>query len=244
VRLLLESGADVNTRNSNDVTPLDLALQNGRSDVARFLAVYTGVMHSQLPTDVTVSDAASQDSPPKIAQPSIGHGQGTARSDEGATLHAASRESDVETVRLLLDGGADVNKRDAIHRTPVFYASEGGWVEIAELLIKYGADVNSQDGTGWAPLHTASRLGHLGVVLLLLDHGADVNARMQGHSTALHLASEFEHVEVVEALLKQGASVGVQNDDGWTPSQIALRRGYRKVVQLLSEYNIHETGHT
>ena len=242
MRLLLESGADVNTRDSNDVTPLDLALQNGRSDVARFLAECMGVMHSQLPTDVTLSDATSQDSLPKVAQPSIGHGQDTPSFDEGATLHTASGVGDVEAVRSLLDGGADANKRDALHWTPVFYASQNGCMKTAELLIKYGADVNSQDGTGQAPLHAASLYGHLGVVLLLLDHGADVNAKMQGQSTALHLASEYGHLEIVEALLKQGASVGVQNEDGWTPYHVAVRFGERKVVQLLSEYNIHETG--
>ena len=242
MRLLLESGADVNTRDSNDVTPLGLALENGRSDVAWFLSECMGVVHSQLPTDVTLSDATSQDTLPKVGQPSIGHGQDTASFDEGATLHIASEVGDVETVRSLLAGGADVNKRDATHWTPVFYASRNGWVEIAELLFKYGADVNSQDGTGWAPLHAASRHGHLGVVLLLLDHGADVDAKMQGHSTALHVASEYGHLEIVEVLLEQGASVGVQNEDGWTPSQVAARFGERKIVQLLSEYNIHETG--
>ena len=239
VTLLLESGADINARNADDATPLDLASAFGRSDVARLLAEHMGVTGSQIPTDVTHLHTTPLNIRPQVAEPPIGPGEATNSSDEETTLHAASGAGAAETVRSLLLGGADVNERDAIHRTPVFYASQSGMVEVAELLIKHGADVNSQDGTGRAPLHLASREGHLDVVRLLLDHGAGVDAVMQDHWTALHFASKFGYLEIVKALLGQGANVGMKNDSGRTPYQVASRYGHRRIMQLLSEYGAH-----
>jgi len=235
--LLLKSGADPNIRTRNGAIPLDLAHGNGR--LGAVLSEWMGIVVSQGLTDVTRSNTAPQDPLPRVTQSSIDRGKGTNSSDKGTSLCTASKEGDIETVRSLLDSGTDVNERDDVHRTPVFYASWRGRVEVAKLLIEYGADVNSQDGAGWAPLHTASKNGYLNVVWLLLDHDADVNTGRHDQWTALHLASLHGHFEVVETLLKQGANVGVRNDEGRTPSQVASRWGKRDIVQLLSEYDIH-----
>jgi ankyrin repeat protein len=242
VRLLLKSGADVNSRNSKDVFPLDMALHNGRPDVARFLETYMEVIkfESQDPTDVTPSVTALQDFRPEIAQPSVDPRKGMDSPDNGTSLHAASEAGDVETVRLLLERGADVKERDVYHQTAILVASRSGRLQVVKLLIEYGADVNSHDGIGWVPLHVASRNGHLEVVQSLLDHGADVNAKTHDHWTALHFACVIGHAgaEIVEALLNQGANVGVRNDEGRTPSQVASQYGIRKIGRLLSKYDV------
>jgi len=81
---------------------------------------------------VTYSHTAPQDSLPQALLPRIGHGEGTDSSEEKCTLHAASCVGGVGTMRALLDGGADVNKLDAIHRTPVFQeASQSGTVGVS-----------------------------------------------------------------------------------------------------------------
>lgn len=240
MRLLLKSGADVNSRNSKDVVPLDMALHNGRPDVARFLEKYMEVVksESQDPIDVTGSDTELQDPLTEGAQPPVDPGKGMDSPDSGTSLHTASEAGDVETVRLLLKSGADVKERDAYHQTAILVASRSGRLQVVKLLIEYGADVNSHDGIGFVPLHVASRNGHLDVVQSLLDHGADVNAKTHDHWTALHFACIIGHAEIVEALLNQGANIGVRNDEGRTPSQVASQYGVRKIGRLLSKYDV------
>ena len=46
----------------------------------------------------------------------------------------------VETVRLLVDGGADVNLADREGVTPLAHAEEAGFDEIAAILVKATAD--------------------------------------------------------------------------------------------------------
>ncbi|MBR4508599.1 MAG: ankyrin repeat domain-containing protein [Elusimicrobiaceae bacterium] len=58
----------------------------------------------------------------------------------------------IETVKLLIAKGADVNIKDDYGRTPIFNASE----EKVKLLIAAGADVNVRDVSGMTPLDYAT----------------------------------------------------------------------------------------
>lgn len=239
--LLCKEGADVNLRNSNEKTPFDLALEDGRLDVAGFLAENKGGMDTQNHIDLTLLDSASQNSLSNLAQQSLGRAKGRNSLEEKASLHSASKEKNLEVVQSLLDGGADVNERNGRQETPVLCASIGGSVEIVKLLVEYGADLNSRERFGVTPLLAASRFGYLDVVHFLLAHGADVNSSMQGDWTALHFASRYGHFDIVKTLLKRGADVHARNDVDLTPRQLASRVGKREVVQLLSEYGANGT---
>ena len=235
--LLFQSGADLNIRNRNGRTPLDLALDNGRLDVAKFLLECMGCGGSQDHIALTRLEAVSQDSPSDVAQPLFGRDEGASIQEEKViSLHTASVEGDHEIVRGLLDGGADVNEQDTSYRTPLLWASIVGSAEVAKSLIQYGTDVNLRERAGWAPLHVASYYGHLDFVHLLLGQGADANAKNVSHWTALHIASRIGHFEVVKALLNGGANAHVRNDEGRTPIEVASRAGMQNVVRLLAEH--------
>jgi ankyrin repeat protein len=87
-------------------------------------------------------------------------------------LHVAVRQS--ETVRLLIDNGADPNARDVgDNATPLHFAAAAGILESVRILLDAGADVHGNgdlhngDVIGWA-----AREGNEAVVNLLLEHGA------------------------------------------------------------------------
>ena len=61
------------------------------------------------------------------------------------SFHAVAEAGHLDIVQSLLEVGADVNKRDEDHQTPLYHASVGGKVEVAKLPIEHGADVNSPD---------------------------------------------------------------------------------------------------
>jgi len=68
-------------------------------------------------------------------------------------LHWAIRNSDSETVSLLLEKGAASNLQDALDRTPLHWAALNGDTEIVKLLIDSKADVSLKDSAGKTALN-------------------------------------------------------------------------------------------
>ncbi|MGO2245503.1 MAG: ankyrin repeat domain-containing protein [Halomonas sp.] len=70
-----------------------------------------------------------------------------ARDSRGRTaLLAATHANRVETARLLISAGADVNAKDDIEDSPYLYAGARGHLEILQMTLSHGAD--SCGGTG------------------------------------------------------------------------------------------------
>ena len=76
-----------------------------------------------------------------------------------------------ESVRLLLEAGADKDKRDGQGRTALIEASLGNHAEIAQLLLEARADVHALDNFGRTALHCASSCGYMAIVDSLLEAG-------------------------------------------------------------------------
>jgi ankyrin repeat protein len=59
-----------------------------------------------------------------------------------------TEDQSLDAARLLLDGGADVNARDAAGRTALHAAASQGYTELAMLLAERGADLSATDAQG------------------------------------------------------------------------------------------------
>jgi ankyrin repeat protein len=98
----------------------------------------------------------------------------------GALLETAAL-ADVNTVRLLLDHGADVNAFDPFGRSPLMYAAVSDLLalDVVKLLIDRGADVNAKDrhrlsgDTDQTVLDIAKLHGNTPIVDLLVKAGAN-----------------------------------------------------------------------
>ena len=64
-------------------------------------------------------------------------------------------DSIADTMRLLLNHGADMVAQDGTHSTPLHLAAFWCNIEAVRLLIEHGADVTSRDGNHRTPLHLA-----------------------------------------------------------------------------------------
>ena len=126
----------------------------------------------------------------------------------------------VETVRLLVDHGADVNALYYSHSTPLHLASSQGILEAVQILIKHGADVNAQNETNLTPLHLASLLGDIQIVQLLIDHGADVTAKDWNDQTPLHFASSWVSADTASFMFYLKADLNVQDQETNKGSQL------------------------
>lgn len=94
----------------------------------------------------------------------------------GAEINLAS---DIESLELLLNFGANTETRDRSGMTPLMrYARSSTGMDAVLLLLKYGADVNAMtDGRNdfRTVLHYAILSGNMTLVTLLLKQGAKVD---------------------------------------------------------------------
>ena len=113
-----------------------------------------------------------------------------------------------ETVKVLLDAGADVNAqaRNAMKVRPIHAAAAAAQIEVTRALIEHGADVNARQQDGYTPLHEAAGSGKIEFARLFLDHGADINARADSGKTALTMAIEARQEAMVKLLRELGAT--------------------------------------
>ncbi|MCD6035908.1 MAG: ankyrin repeat protein [Rickettsiales bacterium] len=107
-------------------------------------------------------------------------------------LLLAVHRNDVQTVRRLLEDGAEVNAESGYYKlgrpTKYWYLSEDmvkplqraaqfDYLDVMQLLIDYGADVNAQNSYGQTALHYAARYSKLNAFVFLVEHGANINIR-------------------------------------------------------------------
>jgi ankyrin repeat protein len=115
----------------------------------------------------------------------------------------AATSNDLDKLKLLIAGGADIHAKDKYGQTALHEASRYGYTEALKLLIAGGADIHAKDQDCRTALHEASRNGHTEVLKLLIAGGADVNAKDQYGLTALHEASWNGHTECTEILMSK-----------------------------------------
>jgi len=140
---------------------------------------------------------------------------------------------DVARVRATLGRGADIDVRDSMGHTSLYWASCGGHVAVVRELLDRGADANARSINGGTALHIASNADRTAVVRELAARGADVNATDNAFDTPLMVACSHGRSATVAALLLVGADVNPRDGNGWTALMQAALQGHADVVRVL-----------
>jgi|GEM_PF-5682044 len=127
-------------------------------------------------------------------------------------LVAAAEAGDLDTVRQLLNGGADVNAVTGSGITALMMAAHGGHLSLVRYLLARQADPDVQTENGVTALIAAVKQGHLSIVALLLERGARTDLALSGGQTAREVAVDEGHSDIV-ALLDEAARRPPGGDD-------------------------------
>ena len=154
-------------------------------------------------------------------------------------LHYAVEGGNIETVKLILNTGYNVNTKSNEGATALFrvefVSDESLSLEIARMLIEAGADVNVKDNKGNTPLHYWAKNPSL--IQLLSASGADVNARNSHGLTPLHKATYQGNISSMRKLIDAGADIYALDKDGNTPHNYAIAKGNNDAVAVLYAQN-------
>ncbi len=223
-RLLLESGADIELAEANEMTPLVMALLNNQLEVANLLLDYGAA--------VNVDDFYGRS--PLFAAVDYRNIDMNSERDADPKNNGVDRERIMPMIERLIAAGADVNARTKE------WPPEKKWLYALN-------DVSWVDMTGQTPFIRASAAGDIPVMKLLLEHGADPHITTYEGTTALMAAagvnwtvaqsytvSEEATLEAVKMNIELGADVNAANSMGLTPLLGAANRGSNDIIRYLA----------
>jgi ankyrin repeat protein len=228
VKALLAAGAKVNAKEpSHEQTALMWAAAERHPEVVQLLLQSGADVHARSRTYTqTVTSEVTQRAGREELNYTVSRGGST-------PLLFGARSGDVESIRLLLRAGADVNDGLPDGMSALVLAAHSGNGSGAELLLEKGADPNAA-GIGYTALHAAVLRSDIGLVKALLAHGANPNAEITKGTplrrnsqdwnlpatligaTPFWLAAKFVEPEIMRALLAGGADPAISLRDGTT----------------------------
>jgi len=88
-------------------------------------------------------------------------------------------------VKLLVEGGAEINKKDSCGESLLHNAAMHGHIDAIRILVAQRADINVRNRRGQTPLHKAAERGHADLIEVLHACNADLHARDNMGRTAL-----------------------------------------------------------
>lgn len=150
-------------------------------------------------------------------------------------------------MRLLVTGGANVNARCSLGRTPVHAALEGASHAALDILKQAGANFEAKDESGDTPLHYFSRsfsrrsahqlhsskerysVGKFSVQDFLV-YKPSLDTQNHEGSTPLHIAASLGSSKTANTLIMNGADIKVADELGRTALHLAAKYGDREIA--------------
>ena len=153
----------------------------------------------------------------------------------------AARRGDINSIRILLEWGADVEKADRSMCRPIHKAVADADDECVRILLEAGARPTVADDVGGQPIHNIffSPYNRVKSIEALLAHGADINAHCNRQSTALHWAVNSRQTEGVmdniRYLVDHGADIEALDSFGDSAAIYAIRTTDLRMLRFLIE---------
>jgi len=162
------------------------------------------------------------------------------RQKRTAILIAAMNDQ-YEAVQFLVDAGANVDLQDETCFNPFLYGCINNKLELVKMMIKANTDIDLLTRFGGVGITPASEKGHVEIVRELLTT-TEINVNHTNicgwtpliEAIILNDGGERQQT-IIKLLIEHGANVHMVDKYGVTPLELARRKGYTEIEQILLE---------
>jgi len=165
-------------------------------------------------------------------------------------LHMASACRNKDIMKLLIDYGADVNKKNNKGITPLMHLCQmrSSYISEVKLLINYNANIKSSDKNGNSLLHLICNRGiyyteNDKLLIYLINLGLNVNKlNNEGNTPLMELRCYSYHsFDAIKIFVENGADLNIRNNKGETAFFIACKYGLDFMAKALNNHgaNVH-----
>ena len=222
VKLLTEAGADVNIKTSYGDNSLHRACMNSHTSVVQYLVEHCAVDLNALNDDKNTA----------LMLAIICNNKGNNITN-----------NNLESVRVLLQHGADVNIQDRKGRSALWHSCYYGKEAAAEALLQHGATVDIQEQYNRTPLMWSCCQGNPAMTEILLQYGADVNKQCFEQSyVGITVTSIMKHghsTECLELLIIYSADINMKNRHNKSALEIATDGEMTNTIRILQSAGKH-----
>ena len=241
VKLLVQQGADVNGSIDKKQRSLYRHIENVPGYTKRALGEIDGLAYAERSTPVI--EAARQNHA-EIIRYLVRHGRANieAKTLEGFNaLHVAAYHGQMKSLEMLVELGADIEKKDDSTRTALFMASWQNHADVVKWLLDRDADSDPITSSNFTPLFVASKNGYVDPIRILLEAHAKIEHRDEKGLTSLAVAARFGKVAAVKLLIDYNAKVNAQDQSGNIALIHAIQENltddHVEMVQLLMKHD-------
>ena len=148
--------------NTDGMTALHFAAQNGDTEVVKYLIENGADIHAQ---DTILSRSA---------------------------IHFAAENGNLDCVKYIAEQKGDLLDKDLYGATALHYAAKSNRLDVVKFLVSKKMDYTARDIRGWTAMHYAACGNSVDIVKYLLAKGLDINALTESKRTPLFFAKDRE----------------------------------------------------
>lgn len=154
-----------------------------------------------------------------------------------ANIFAIAQHGDYETFlkKFHID---DLNTKSEFGASLLHHAIAGRNFEIALFLIHQNIDVNMTDSEGQTALHLICVNPNIEVAKEILKKGGNINLKDKYGNNAMWTAvfnCKGMYYDMVELFMQYSPDILSKNNVGRSPLDMAYRRGYEKLINILNQ---------
>jgi ankyrin repeat protein len=175
IKLLINSGANIEEKDKLNETAFYLAAFNGQKEAIKCLLQFSADMEVRSISTNAAIHMASYFEYTDVIDIMLNYGIDiNIQTDNrlNTALHVAAWHGKLKSAKYLLLRGANVNAKQVKGGIPLHRAALNGQVDMVDLLLKAGADINCLDKLNRSPIYCAQKNKHKEVEKLLKDNGA------------------------------------------------------------------------
>lgn len=234
LELLLAHGAQADCKNGS-ITPLQKAVQSGKSEIVKHLLEVTKVeLNTHDDAGNTILHEAIKGQNQFLIEFLLEKGaDATIKNRKGETALRVAIKNFVnkDIVLKILKNIKVVSDEDKT--ATLLWAVKWKHNEIVKDLIKTGVFLNSKNEENKTALHIALVNLNYDMAKLLIVNGAEPNVENNHGLTPLHYAAMYGQLDIVNLLIQYGADINALDEENYTPLHYATSHLRPDVVKAL-----------